>query len=113
MITFNNLKAFVKEAMNKNCEIWFSMYNYMGIVIEYAGAQIKFSYYDSFTTITIGFKGTTYRVPVTQKEILEWKLILEDVKVYSEQFLENNFFNFFKSDNKPVDINDLDDAEEE
>lgn len=115
MITFDNLKAFIKEAMNKNCEISVPkyMYNLSGIIVEYGGARIEFSYCDSSTAIVIMFKGTIYQVPVTSKEILEWKLLLEDLKVYSEQSLENNFFNFFKTDNKPVDINDLDDTEEE
>lgn len=113
MITFNNLKAFVKEAMNKNCEIWVPIYNFNGIVIEYGEAQIEFDCCEASAVIRVSFRGSVCQVPVTQKEILEWKLLLEDLKVYSEQSLENNFFNFFKTDNKPVDINDLDDTEEE
>ena len=46
------------------------------------------------------------------KQILEWKLLLQKLKEYNFNNLENRFFNFFKEESKLKDINDLDDKED-
>lgn len=60
-----------------------------------------------------GWLGSTYLIETTNnKDIALWQLLIEDVKDYINRGIEEKFNNFFKEDNKSIDINDLDDEEE-
>ena len=118
MITLNDVINFIQKAIDKNLEITVNR-NYISI---YKSRFYKDCFEISFDDneekiilyIDCFFNDNGYKIILENNEdILKWKLFIENIKHYYHNCIENKFYNFFKEDdNKPVDINDLDDEED-
>lgn len=115
MITFNEVIAFIKKAIDKkyditsynggSSDIYFSIENFN---IEFLCGRNLIILYNSNS-----FPRKTINYNFTERDILNIKSLMLSVKEMNEEKLENKFYNFFnEDDNKPVDINDLDDEED-
>ena len=115
MITFDEIIAFIKKAIDKKydinsysggpSDIYFSIENFN---IEFLCGRNLIILYSSNS-----FPRKTINYNFTERDILDIKNLILSVKEMNEEKLENIFYNFFKEDNnKPVDINDLDDEED-
>ena len=113
MITFNDIVAFIKKAIDKKYAInsysfgSSDTFNIENFNIEFLCESNLISIYDN------NFSRKTINYNFTERDILDIKNLMLSVKEMNEEKLENKFYNFFnEDDNKPVDINDLDDEED-
>lgn len=115
MITFNDIIAFIKKAIDKKYNI--NSYNFSSdiyfTIIE-KNFHIEFLFGANLISICSGsFLRKTINHNFTEREVLNIKDLMLSVKEMNEDKLENIFYNFFKEDdNKPADIYDLDDEED-
>lgn len=111
MVTMNDIIAFVEKAMKQNLYI----YNYCeGTVIKKNNNKVDISKSINGKDIIITTKSGRFRIKnLTEKEILQYNLLRENVKSYMEDRGIEEFENFFKDEeNKVKDINDLDNEDE-
>lgn len=118
MITFNEIIAFIKKAIDKkydinsysfcdNASISFCFSNNLHIEFFFSRKQ------HSIVLICNSYWTKTINYNFTERDILDIKSLMLSVKEMNEKKLENTFYNFFKEDdNKPADIYDLDDEED-
>lgn len=127
-ITMNDVIAFIKKAMDLD----FGM-NYLSSLFSDSfeltifkeledktlRQYISWKYDDDKLLINLngGFITSNlidYTIEVVdKKDILKWKFLIEEIKDYCVNKLENNFKNFFNELQSPVkDINDLDNEDE-
>lgn len=114
MITFNEVIAFIKKAIDKKYNIYstkctssYSHFNIEDFNIDFSFDENLISLYD----LTPGRKNINHKF--TERDILNIKSLELAIKEMNEERLENIFYNFFKEDdNKPADIYDLDDEED-
>ena len=126
MITFNEVIAFIKKAIDKNLGITVNK-NYITIYKSKKDLESGVNYKDCFEIsfddsneekiilyINCFFNENGYKIIIENNEdILRWKLLIENIKHYYHNLIENKFNNYFKEDdNKPADIYDLDDEED-
>ena len=121
-IDFINIIAFIRRAMNEDCDMLISN-NGLSIYREIGPDEDKnfaFSWIEEDDKITILVDSYSiykdeysYTVELTDAtEILQWKLLLEEIKKRNINKTEERFTNFFKEPPKKVDINDLDNDDE-
>ena len=115
-IKFNDVVEFVKRAIsNKNCCVILYIDS---ICIHKKTDDNKFSSFDivwceNTNNLEIHLDkfvlGTNdYVIEITEpKEILTWKMLIEEAKDSVFKTIEYKFNNFFKEENKVTDINDL------
>lgn len=111
-ITMNDIIAFVRKAMEN--KLYVSTY-YEGLHISTEGKDINISVDINKTTLRIDTdSGRFFIKNLTEKELLQYNLLIEDGKSYMEQRGLEDFANFFKEENnnKVKDINDLDNEDE-
>lgn len=123
-IKFENIIAFINKAMDTDCKISIylseSINNDLYIYREISKDEVKIktiSWNEKDSKLYINLTGgmvtndSDYVIEISnKKDILKWKTLIEDVIEYSHCKLELEFNNFFnKEDNRPKDINDLDD----
>lgn len=123
-IKFEDIIAFINKAMDTDCKISIylseSINNNLYIYREISKDEVKtrnISWNEKDSKLYINLTGgmvtnnSDYVIEISnKKDILKWKTLIEDVIEYCHYKLElelNNFFN--KEDNRPKDINDLDD----
>ena len=127
-IKFEDVIAFINKAIDTNCKISVYFYKELSHNILYISKEISkdeiktktVSWYehDSKLYINLTSNGITenygdYIIEVTnQKDILKWKILIENVIEYSHHKLEVEFDNFFNIDSKPTTINDLDNEDD-
>lgn len=113
MVTMNDVIAFVRKAMEN--KFYVSTY-FEGLHISSEDKDKK-----RFIDISVGTNkikidtnsGRFFIKNLTEKELLQYNLLIEDVKSYMEQRGLEDFVNFFKDEDKKVkDINDLDNEDE-
>ena len=93
--------------MNLNIKTTMITFNIENFNIEFLCESNLISIYDN------NFSRKTINYNFTERDILDIKNLMLSVKEMNEEKLENKFYNFFnEDDNKPVDINDLDDEED-
>lgn len=115
MITFNEVIAFIKKAIDKKYDI--NSYSYSDNDSSFCFSNdfyITFFFSRKQIVLICNSYWTKYIVyDFTERDILNIKSLMLSVKEMNEKKLENKFYNFFnEDDNKPVDINDLDDEED-
>ena len=112
MVTMNDVIAFVRKAMDN--KFYVSTY-YEGLHISTEGKKvidISVVRINKTAQIDTNF-GRFFIKNLTEKELLQYNLLAEDVKSYMEQRGLEDFANFFKDEDKKVkDINDLDNEDE-
>lgn len=121
MISFNDIVAFVKKAMKENLDVTSCMMSDMisvrsndekTVVIDSIRGTFGFSDNDNKLYVNIG--NNSFNITVTEKEMLQYRLLIKDVEEYSTNKAIYEFNNFFDQDCfKYKDINSLDDEEEE
>ena len=111
MVTMNDVIAFVRKAMDN--KFYVSTY-YEGLHISTEGKKvIDISVRRDETMLVDTNFGRFFIKNLTEKELLQYNLLIEDVKSYMEQRGLEDFANFFKDEDKKVkDINDLDNEDE-
>lgn len=112
-ITMNDVIAFVKKAMQNNLKVRNCLF-YNGLEIMDTNLENKIYIELVFDSLRITTKsGEFYINDLTEKDILQFKLIYEEVKSYQENSGIRDFKQFFKEDeSRPSDINDLDDNDD-
>ena len=120
MITMNEIISFICDAIDKNMKITVNNECYSPFLeitvyknnVEY----IEFLLSNDRKEISVITSLGSCKISVLDKEILAFKLLFEKVKEYSAEKAIHIFNNFFnepsESDNKVVDINDLNDDDE-
>lgn len=111
MVTMNDIIAFVEKAMKQNLYV----HNYFeGTFVEKNNNKITISKSINDKDILITTNSGRFHVKnLTEKEILQYNLLRENVKLYMEDRGIEEFENFFKDEeNKVKDINDLDNEDE-
>lgn len=127
-IKFENVIAFIKKAMDLDFDINYSSALFsdsfeLTIFKELEDKTLKryinWRYSDDKLLINLNGdfipgKLAYYIIEVVdKKDILKWEFLIEEVKEYCVNKLENNFKNFFNELQNPVkDINDLDNEDE-
>jgi len=120
-ISFNDIVAFVKRAMKENLDVTSCITSDMisvrsndekTVVIDRIGRIFDFSDNDDKLYVNIG--NNSFDIMITEKEMLQYRLLIKDVEEYSTSKAIYEFNNFFDRDCfKYKDINSLDDEEEE
>lgn len=123
-IKFKDVVAFIKKAMDLDFDINYSSPLFFGnfeltIFNKTLRQYINWKYNNDKLLINLsgGFcvgNPTDYTIEVVdKKDVLKWEFLIEEVKEYCVNKLENNFKNFFNELQSPVkDINDLDNEDE-
>lgn len=112
MITMNDIIDFVEKSMERNLPV-----NSIGNEITVVKDNERIGFcpiysIDSNEIVSISIESnyeehTLVKVE-NETDVLLFKLLKEKVKKYSTEHLERRFFNFLKEDDRPIDINDLD-----
>lgn len=115
MVTMNDIIAFVRKAMEN--KLYVSTYfEGLHISLEIEDAKKRFIDISININKTVQINtnsGRFFIENLTEKELLQYNLLIEDVKSYMEQRGLEDFANFFKDEDKKVkDINDLDNEDE-
>lgn len=127
-IKFEDVVAFIKKVMDLDFNINYSPFPFsetteLIVFKELENKTIRkyidFAYEDDKLLMNLngGFslkKPSDYIIEVSdKKDILKWEFLMEEVKEYCINKIENDFKNFFKDLQNPVkDINDLDNEDE-
>lgn len=127
-IKFENVVAFIKKAMDLDFDInysttllsdGFELMIFKELRDKTLRQYINWKYNDDKLLINLngGFipgKPIYYIIEIVdKKDVLKWEFLIEEVKEYCVNKLENNFKNFFNELQSPVkDINDLDNEDE-
>lgn len=110
MVMMNDVIAFVRKAMEN--KFYVSTY-FEGLHISSENKVIDISVRRDKTVLIDTNSGRFFIKDLTEKELLQYSLLIEDVKSYVEQRGLEDFANFFKDEDKKVkDINDLDNEDE-
>ena len=119
MVTTNNIVSFVDTAINRGLDIEFlewknddNHYISQNVkIIKDNNNEIIFQLDYLNNKLTIGGKCKGYVIEnLSEHDILSFRMVCIRVKKYVERNTESYFNNFFK-DNKPTDIDDLDDGD--
>lgn len=112
-ITMDDVIAFVKKAIQNNLKVRNCLF-YNGLEIIDANSENKIYIELESDNLRITTKsGEFYVNDLTEKDILQFKLVYEEVKSYQENNGIKDFKQFFKEDeSKLSDINDLDDNDD-
>lgn len=112
-IMMNDVIAFVKKAMQNNLKIRNCLF-FNGLEIIDINSDNKIYIELEFDSLRITTKSGEFFInDLNEKEILQFKLINEEVKSYQENYGIRDFKQFFKEDeSRPSDINDLDDNDD-
>lgn len=112
-ITMNDAIAFVRKAMQNNLKIRNCLF-YNGLDIMDTNSENKIYIELVFDSLRITTKSGEFFInDLTEKDILQFKLIYEEAKSYQENNGIRDFKQFFKEDeSRPSDINDLDDNDD-
>lgn len=127
-IKFEDVVAFIKKVMDLDFNINYSpapfsetteLIVFKELENKTIRKYIDFAYEDDKLLMNLngGFslkKPSDYIIEVSdKKDILKWEFLMEEVKEYCINKVENDFKNFFKDLQNPVkDINDLDNEDE-
>ena len=109
MVSTNDIIAFVEIAMEKNLKI--NLYGFGGIRISNSEKDVKLLPLGN--TLEIQTNSGSFNVTFTEEDNLVWKLLMLKVNKYRKNMGIKEFQNFFQEENKPLDINELDDKEED
>ena len=111
-ITMNDVIAFVKKAMQNNLKIRNCLFFNLDIIDINSENRIGIDL--EFDKLRINTKSGEFFIDdLNKKDILQYKLICEEVKSYQENNGIRDFKQFFKEDeSRPSDINDLDDNDD-
>lgn len=117
MVTMNDIIAFIREAMNRNFKI---DCDYYGGINVYDNEKVI--YFKRKTTITgdkeeileiVTTNCGKYTLELSEKDILEWKLLKIRCEEYQHDVAIKDFNNFFEEEeNSPKTINDLDNEDD-
>lgn len=117
MVTMNDVIAFVEKAIDKRIYIYTCEYfgSEIDITIRHKvkdDSYMEFLLYSENTLAVISLNGRFEIKNLTEKEVLEFKILAEKCKEYKKVRGLEDFNTFFKEDNKLTTINDLDNEDE-
>lgn len=113
-ITTNDVIAFIKKAMQNNLKIRNCLFFNGALDIIDNNSENKIYIELESDSLRITTKSGEFCInDLTEKDILQFKLICEEVKSYQENCGIKDFNQFFKEDESRLsDINDLDDNDD-
>lgn len=113
-ITINAIINFIHEAMRRNMVV-FTPYNYC-FVVDKGKDLIKFFVDDENGIIDISSIDKGYisiNININERDSIDLKTLVLDIKEYNEEKVLNSFNNFFNDiAEKPTNIDDLNDDED-
>ena len=108
MVTMNEVVAFIGEAMDKKLSI--SEYFLEGLIIKNNFKEIRICPDGFGKKLYVRTNNGNFEISITEREFLEYKLKLDDVKKYIINQGINDFYNFFHTDNScNISIDDIND----
>ena len=107
-ITMNDIIAFTKKAIKDN--MYVETDGECSITLINNSKHINFSIEEEYILIKTD-NGIMY-IDIIDKEKYQFKVLIEDCVEYCVEKAFEDFNNFFKEDNKPTDIDDLDNDED-
>ena len=109
MITIDRIFAFIIQAMAEDLNI--NVYNNR-IKIRNLDKNVYCIFNILQEEVIVKTKNGSCTVNITLPDYHKLMVIKDDIIKYRENKAVEEFNNFFKEDNKPTDINDLDDKED-
>ena len=110
-IEFKDIVAFIRKAMSKNLDVAIIFDREFTIYNE-SGEKIEIFYGEDFLSLSNTHGAMTIKYSFTPREKLELESLKLDVREYRARKITNSFNHFFNED-KPTDINDLDEGDDE
>lgn len=108
MVTMNEVVAFIDEAMDKKLPIY--EYFLEGLSIKNNLKEIRICPDGFGKKLYVRTNNGNFEISITEREFLEYKLKLDDVKKYIINQGINDFYNFFLTDNScNISIDDIND----
>ena len=107
---------FVRNAMNEGLHVWGGEYNdnyQIRIIRNHSlNEAFDFSIHKDHITISSPTGFITIEYKLSERDELEIKAVMLSIKEYREDMAISEFEHFFKTNDEPKTVNDLDDDDE-
>jgi len=109
IITISEVMNFITEAMNRRIPMQLVCSSYLHVYLKDNSNHkwIDFGIINN-NLITVSLYYKSINVNCTDKEMLQYKTLIEDVKSYTNNMLVDDFNNLLPKEDKVMDIDNLD-----